>query len=385
MTDDFRISNYELYSVPPRWVFVKLETTAGITGWGEPVLEGRSRTMLAAVSELLDTYIVGENPLRIQDHWQTMYRGGFYRGGPVLMSAIAGIDQALWDIKGKRYEAPVHELLGGRVRDRIRYYRWVGGDRPSAVADNASELVRQGVTALKMNATAEFERIETPASVSAVGDRLAAVRDAVGSEVNVAVDFHGRVARSMVPRLVEVLEPHDPMFIEEPVLPEHNDALRDVAGSTAVPIATGERMFSRWDFKPVLEQGTVDVIQPDPSHAGGITEVTKIASMAEAYDVSVAPHCPLGPVALAAALQIDAVSQTAIIQESSLGIHYNDAADVTDYLVENDVFDPSDGFLRIPEQPGLGVAVDEERLRAADEPEWHNPVWRHEDGSIAEW
>jgi galactonate dehydratase len=144
-------------------------------------------------------------------------------------------------------------------------------------------------------------------------------------------------------------------------------------------------MFSRWEFKPVLEQGTVDVIQPDPSHAGGITEVTKIASMAEAYDVSVAPHCPLGPVALAAALQIDAVSQTAIIQESSLGIHYNDAADVTDYLVEDDVFDPSDGFLRIPEQPGLGVAVDEERLRAADEPDWHNPVWRHEDGSVAEW
>jgi len=385
MTDDFRVSDYELYSVPPRWVFVKLETTAGITGWGEPVLEGRSRTMLAAVSELLDTYVVGENPLRIRDHWQTMYRGGFYRGGPVLMSAIAGIDQALWDIKGKRYRAPVHELLGGRVRDRIRYYRWVGGDRPSAVADNASELVRQGVTALKMNATAEFERIETPASVSAVGDRLAAVRDAVGSEVNVAVDFHGRVARSMVPRLVEVLEPHDPMFIEEPVLPEHNDALRDVAGSTAVPIATGERMFSRWEFKPVLEQGTVDVIQPDPSHAGGITEVTKIASMAEAYDVSVAPHCPLGPVALAAALQIDAVSQTAIIQESSLGIHYNDAADVTDYLVKDDVFDPSDGFLRIPEQPGLGIAVDEERLRAADEPDWHNPVWRHEDGSVAEW
>ena len=385
MTDDFRVSNYELYSVPPRWVFVKLETTAGITGWGEPVLEGRSRTMLAAVSELLDTYIVGENPLRIQDHWQTMYRGGFYRGGPVLMSAIAGIDQALWDIKGKRYEAPVHELLGGRVRDRIRYYRWVGGDRPSAVADNASELVRQGVTALKMNATAEFERIETPASVSEVGDRLAAVRDAVGSEVNVAVDFHGRVAKPMVPRLVEVLEPHEPMFIEEPVLPEQNDAIPAVAGSTAVPIATGERMFSRWDFKSVLEQGTVDIIQPDPSHAGGITEVTKIASMAEAYDVSVAPHCPLGPVALAAALQIDAVSQTAIIQESSLGIHYNDATDVTDYLVEDDVFDPSDGFLRIPEQPGLGVAVDEERLRAADEPEWHNPVWRHEDGSVAEW
>ena len=385
MTDYFRVSNYELYSVPPRWVFVKLETTAGITGWGEPVLEGRSRTMLAAVSELLDTYIVGENPLRIQDHWQTMYRGGFYRGGPVLMSAIAGIDQALWDIKGKRYEAPVHELLGGRVRDRIRYYRWVGGDRPSAVADNASELVCQGVTALKMNATAEFERIETPASVSEVGDRLAAVRDAVGSEVNVAVDFHGRVAKPMVPRLVEVLEPHEPMFIEEPVLPEHNDALPAVAGSTAVPIATGERMFSRWDFKSVLEQGTVDIIQPDPSHAGGITEVTKIASMAEAYDVSVAPHCPLGPVALAAALQIDAVSQTAIIQESSLGIHYNDATDVTDYLVEDDVFDPSDGFLRIPEQPGLGVAVDEERLRAADEPDWHNPVWRHEDGSVAEW
>jgi galactonate dehydratase len=356
----------------------------GIVGWGEPVVEGRAKTVMTATRELLDTYLLGENPLQIQKHWQTMYRGGFYRGGPVLMSAIAGIDQALWDIKGKHYGAPVHELLGGKVRDKIRYYRWVGGDRPSDVGENAATLVDRGVTAVKMNATAEFERIETPRAISQVGERLEAVREAVGSDVRIGVDFHGRVAKSMAPRLATELEPHEPMFIEEPVLPEHNDVLHEVADATHTPIATGERLFSRWDFKSLLEHEAVDVIQPDPSHAGGITEVTKIASMAEAYDVAVAPHCPLGPISLAAALQIDAVSQTAIIQESSLGIHYNEGADVPDYL-ETDIFEPVEGFLNIPEAPGLGIALDEARVHEAEEVDWHNPVWQYEDGSVAEW
>lgn len=379
------ISDYELYSVPPRWVFLKLKTDEGTVGWGEPTLEGRAQTLIAATRELLDTYLVGKNPLQIQKHWQTMYRGGFYRGGPVVMSAIAGIDQALWDIKGKHYGASVHELLGGSVRDKIRYYRWVGGDRPSDVVENAATLIDHGVTGLKMNATPEFERIETPHKINQVGERLAAVRDAVGSKIRIGVDFHGRVAKSMFPRLAKELEPYDPMFFEEPVLPEHNDALPKITTMTTVPIATGERLFSRWDFKPILEQNAVDVIQPDPSHAGGITEVTKIASMAEAYDVAVAPHCPLGPISLAAALQIDAVSQTAMIQESSLGIHYNESADVPDYLESDDILEPVDGFLQIPDGPGLGISIDEERIRDSDDVDWHNPVWRHDDGSIAEW
>jgi galactonate dehydratase len=204
--------------------------------------------------------------------------------------------------------------------------------------------------------------------------------------VDIGVDFHGRASKSMAKRLASALEPHDPFFIEEPVLPEHNDALPQIANHTSVPIATGERMFSRWDFKSVFEQGVVDVIQPDLSHAGGITEVNKIAAMAEAYDVAVAPHCPLGPIALAACLQVDACSPNVLIQEQSLDIHYNEGSDVLDYLADPSVFDYLDGFVALPEESGLGIDIDETAVReAAGDVDWHNPIWRHEDGSVAEW
>ncbi|MDH5019944.1 galactonate dehydratase [Halobacterium rubrum] len=380
-----RITDYELFHAPPRWLFLKVETSDGTVGWGEPVVEGRARTVATAVEELFENYLLGEDPSRIEDHWQAMYRGGFYRGGPVLMSAIAGVDQALWDIKGKQFDAPVYELLGGPVRDRIRVYQWVGGDRPDDVADAAAEKVDAGFTALKMNAVPETKRVDSPAAVDAAADRLAAVREAVGDDVDVGVDFHGRVTKPMAKRLVAALEPHDPFFVEEPVLPEHNDALPEIASHTTTPIATGERMYSRWDFKEVFEDGSVDVIQPDLSHAGGITEVQKIAAMAEAYDVALAPHCPLGPVALAACVQVDAVAPNALIQEQSLDIHYNETSDVLDYLEDPSVFDYEDGHVDLPEGPGLGVEVDEDALAAAEDPDWHNPVWRHEDGGVAEW
>jgi len=381
------IVDYELFEVPPRWLFLRLETDDGLVGWGEPVVEGRAKTVRTAVEELLDNYLVGEDPARIEDHWQSMYRGGFYRGGPVLMSAIAGIDQALWDIKGKRFDAPVYELMGGAARDRIRVYQWIGGDRPSDVAEQAREQVEAGFTALKMNATEEIERIDDPATVQAAVDRLEQVREAVGDEVGIGVDFHGRVTKPMAKRLVKELEAYEPMFVEEPVLPEHNDALPEIAQHTSTPIATGERMFSRWDFKQVFEDGTVDVIQPDLSHAGGITEVKKIASMAEAYDVAMAPHCPLGPLALASCLQVDATSANAFIQEQSLDIHYNETSDVLDYLADPSVFDYDDGYVDIPDDPGLGVEIDEDHVREQSEidHDWHNPVWRHDDGSVAEW
>ena len=380
-----RITDYELFHAPPRWLFLKVTTSDGTVGWGEPVVEGRARTVATAVEELFDSYLLGEDPSRIEDHWQAMYRGGFYRGGPVLMSAIAGVDQALWDIKGKRFDAPVYELLGGPVRDRVRVYQWVGGDRPADVADAAAEKVDAGFTALKMNAVPETERVDSPSAVDAAAERLATVREAVGDEVDVGVDFHGRVSKPMAKRLVAALEPHDPFFVEEPVLSEHNDALPEIAAHTTTPIATGERMFSRWDFKEVFEDGSVDVIQPDLSHAGGITEVQKIAAMAEAYDVAVAPHCPLGPVALAACVQVDAVAPNALIQEQSLDIHYNETSDVLDYLEDPSVFDYEDGHVDLPDGPGLGVEVDEDALRAAEDPDWHNPIWRHEDGGVAEW
>ena len=381
-----RIVDYDLYQVPPRWLFLRLETSDGRVGWGEPVVEGRARTVKAAVEELLDTYLLGEDPTPIEDHWQTMYRGGFYRGGPVLMSAIAGIDQTLWDLKGKQFGAPVYELLGGKARNRVRVYQWVGGDRPEGVAQAAEEKVSEGFTALKMNATAEMRRVDNPAAVDAARERLATVRETVGPEVDIGVDFHGRVSKSMAKRLASALEPYEPMFIEEPVLPEHNDALPEIAASTSIPIATGERMYSRWDFKEVFESGTVDVIQPDLSHAGGITEVKKIVGMAEAYDVAMAPHCPLGPIALSACVQVDACSPNVLIQEQSLDIHYNETSDVLDYLADPSVFDFRDGYVGLPDDPGLGIEIEEAHVRElAGDVDWHNPVWRHEDGSVAEW
>jgi galactonate dehydratase len=382
-----RIIDYELFEVPPRWLLLRVETSDGMTGWGEPIVEGRAHTVRAAVEELMDNYLLGEDPQNIEDHWQTMYRGAFYRGGPILMSAISGIDQALWDIKGKQLGAPVHQLLGGAARERVRVYQWIGGDRPSEAAEQAEKKVEAGFTAFKMNATSDVERVDDPATVEAAVNRLREVRRIVGPEIDVGVDFHGRVSKPMAKRLAKALEPYEPMFIEEPVLPEHNDVLPDIANHTTIPIATGERMYSRWDFKEVFENRAVDIIQPDLSHAGGITEVRKIAAMAEAYDVAIAPHCPLGPIALASAIQVDACSPNALIQEQSLNIHYNETTDVLDYLDDTSVFEFRDGFVKVPDNPGLGIEINEEFVREQAEKtvNWHNPVWRHEDGSVAEW
>jgi galactonate dehydratase len=381
-----KITSYELFQVPPRWLFLKIETDEGIVGWGEPVIEGRAETVGTAVKELME-YLIGKDPLRIEDHWNLMYRAGFYRGGPILMSAIAGIDQALWDIKGKYYQAPVHQLLGGACRDSIRVYSWIGGDRPSDVGAAAKEAVDAGFTALKMNGTEELQIIDSYEKIDQVVERIAAVREAVGPYVGIAIDFHGRVHKPMAKILAKELEPYRPMFIEEPVLPENNEALKEVAMATNIPIATGERMFSRWDYKNIFIDGYVDIIQPDLSHAGGITECKKIISMAEAFDVAAAPHCPLGPIALAACLQVDATCYNAFIQEQSLGIHYNQGSDLLDYLVDKSVFEYKDGYVKIPDGPGLGIEIDEERVRemAKVGHNWRNPVWRHKDGSIAEW
>ncbi len=381
-----KITSLTTYIVPPRWLFLKIDTDAGVTGWGEPIVEGKARTVEAAVKELGD-YLVGKDPRLIEDHWTVMHRGGFYRGGSIMMSAIAGIDQALWDIKGKALGVPIHELLGGKLRDRIKVYSWIGGDRPDEVAQGARDVVANGFMALKMNGTEELQIVDSHDKIDAAVERVARVREAVGPNIGIAVDFHGRVHRPMARVLVKELEPYRLMFIEEPVLSEHREALREIAALGSTPIALGERLYSRWDFKSVFEEGVVDIIQPDLSHAGGITECRKIAAMAEAYDVAVAPHCPLGPIALAACLQLDAVSYNAFIQEQSLGIHYNASNDLLDYAVNKDVFRYEDGFVAIPDGPGLGVNVDEAYVieRAKEGHDWHNPVWRHQDGSFAEW
>lgn len=381
-----KITNMETFIVPPRWLFLKIETDEGITGWGEPVVEGRAATVEAAVKELSE-YLIGKDPLKIEDHWQVMYRAGFYRGGPILMSAISGIDQALWDIKGKFYNAPVHELLGGSVRESIRVYSWIGGDRPNDVADAAKAAKDAGFTAVKMNATEELQYIDSYEKIDQAVARIAAVREIGGKDFGIGIDFHGRVHKPMAKILAKELEVFRPMFIEEPVLAENNEALRDIATHTNIPIATGERMFSRWDYKKILAEGYVDIIQPDLSHAGGITEVRKIAAMAEAYDIALAPHCPLGPIALASSLQVDAVSHNAFIQEQSLGIHYNKGNDLLDYIVDRSVFKYENGHVKMPKLPGLGIEVNEEYVRKMAETghNWKNPVWRHADGTVAEW
>lgn len=381
-----KITSYELFLVPPRWLFLKIETDEGITGWGEPVIEGRAATVKTAVDELME-YLMGKDPMNIEDHWNVMYRSGFYRGGPILMSAIAGIDQALWDIKGKYFKAPIHQLLGGKARDLMRVYSWIGGDRPHEVGKAAKDIVEKGFTAVKMNATEELQYVDTYEKIDEAVKRIAAVREAVGSNVGIGIDFHGRVHKPMAKILAKELEVYHPMFIEEPVLPENNEALREIANHVSIPIATGERMFSRWHFKQLLIDGYADIIQPDLSHAGGITECKKIISMAEAFDVAAAPHCPLGPIALAACLQVDATCHNAFIQEQSLGIHYNQGSDLLDYLADKTVFEYDKGYVKIPDGPGLGITINEDFVRkmAAIGHNWKNPLWRHKDGSVAEW
>ncbi len=381
-----KLTNYELFQVPPRWLFLKLETDEGIVGWGEPVIEGRAATVKAAVMELMD-YLIGKDPLQIEDHWNVLYRGGFYRGGPILMSALSGIDQALWDIKGKYLGVPVHQLLGGKVRESIKVYSWIGGDRPSDVGAAAKAVVEQGFKAIKMNATNEMQYVDSYEKIDRVLENVAAIRDAVGPYIGIGIDFHGRVHKPMAKILAKELEAFRPMFIEEPVLPENNEALREIANHTVIPIATGERMYSKWDFKHVLTAGYVDIIQPDLSHAGGITENKKILSMAEAFDVAAAPHCPLGPIALASCLQVDATCHNAFIQEQSLGIHYNQGSDLLDYVTDGHVFHYEDGYVNIPNQAGLGIEINEAHVRKMAEVghNWKNPIWRHSDHSVAEW
>ena len=381
-----KISAVNVYFVRPRWGFVEIVTDNGLTGWGEAVLEGHAKTVLACVEEYRD-YLIGKDPSRIEDFWETIYRAGFYRGGGVLMSALSGIDQALWDIKGKVFNAPCYELMGGRCRDNMKVYSWIGGDRPGDTGRAAKEKMDAGFSAVKMNATEELQMIDTYDKVDAVLSRVQEIRDACGKYFGIAIDFHGRVHKPMAKVLAKKLEQFDPMFIEEPVLCEHMEDFKEIAAACNVPIATGERLFTKYDFKRLLAAGGVDIIQPDLSHCGGITEVKKIAAMAEAYDVALAPHCPLGPIALAACLQVDATSYNAVIQEQSIGIHYNVGKSVLDYVTNKDDFAFVGGRVQLPKLPGLGVEVNKELVVEENKTphNWKNPVWRHADGSVAEW
>ena len=378
-----KIGRIETFYVPPRWLFVRVETEDGAVGWGEASLEGWAEAVDGAYEALRDRFI-GVDPFRIEDVWQVGYRGGFYRGGPVMMSALSGLDQALWDLKGKAVGLPAWEMLGGRVRDRVRAYAWIGGDRPDDVANACDARRSQGFSAVKMNATAEMDWIGSPKAFDEVVARVEAAQSA---GMDVGLDFHGRVHRGMAKQLAKVLEPMGLLFIEEPLLSENREGLAQLANLVATPIAVGERLFSRWDFKPFFEMGAVDIVQPDLSHAGGLSEGRRIAAMAEAYDVAVAPHCPLGPLALAACLQLAGCAPNVALQEMSLGIHYNVGHDLLEFLTDREALTPVDGYLPIPTKPGLGIDIDEAAVREAhkERHRWRNPIWRQRDGSFAEW
>ncbi|KAH0845453.1 hypothetical protein AYO21_06158 [Fonsecaea monophora] len=381
-----KIKSIEYFRVKPRWLFVKICDDRGLHGWGEATLEGHTRAVEGALDEIIER-IVGYEADDIEHIWQTIWRLGFYRGGPVFMSALSGIDIALWDLKGRRLNVPVYQLLGGKVRNKVQVYAWIGGDTFADIEGAAKARIAQGLKCIKMNATGPVNWLDSPSVLDATIERLKIVK---GLGLDAGLDFHGRLHKPMAKQLAKALEPYRPLFIEEPLLVEHPEALKQLAASTTVPIAFGERLYSRWDVKRFLEDASVDILQPDIAHAGGISETRRIAALAETYDVAIAPHCPLGPLALAASMQVALCSPNFVIQEMSLGMHYNVEAgeeDLNTYLVDPAVFAIRDGYVDALTGPGLGIEIDEAVVRriAQSTGHWQCKEFYGPDGSIREW
>jgi len=373
-----KITKLETFLVKPRWLFLKMHTDEGIVGLGEPILEGRALTCQTAVKEL-EPWLIGQDPTRVVHLWQAMYKHAFYRGGPILTSALSGIEQALWDCYGKSLGLPVYKLLGGPTRDRIRVYGTAGGRDPESAAQSVRAAVAQGFNAIKTGPAGPRNGriIESPAVTARVVETFAAMREAAGSEVDLAIDFHGAISPQTAKRLIAALEPYHPFFIEEPVQCQNVDVLADLAHSTSVPIATGERLYTKWGFREVLEKRAASILQPDLSHAGGIMETRLIAGMAEAYYAGIAPHCPLGPIALAACLQLDAAIPNFLCQEGGR---------ITGEGYIKTPFRHESGFLPLPTGPGLGIELDEEALADKIDHDWQNhKSYSADDGSAIDW
>ncbi|KAF2837957.1 mandelate racemase/muconate lactonizing enzyme family protein [Patellaria atrata CBS 101060] len=385
-----KIKTLEYFRVPPRWLFVKITDETGQYGWGEATLEGHSE----AVEGCLDAFakkFIGYEANDIEHIWQTGYRGGFYRGGPVLMSALSGLDIALWDLKARTLNTPIHHLLGGQVRKKVRVYAWIGGDRPASVSAAARTRRAQGFRAVKMNATEDVGWLDSPSVLAGAVERVRTVR---GLGMDVAVDFHGRLHRPMAKRLVKMLEDEGVLFVEEPLLSENPEGIKQISELSSVPIALGERTYGRWDVKRFLKDNSIDILQPDVSHCGGLSELHRLASLCETFDIALAPHCPLGPIALAACFQIALCTPNHVIQEMGFGIHYNTEAgeaDVLSYIKADEGWGPFsvvDGYVDAAGWGGvgLGIEVDEEAVRkAAGGEAWRSGWFLGADGGMREW
>ena len=375
MRDRVKIRSLDLYFVRPHWQLLRVATDVGVEGWSEAMLEGNVRAVRGAIESLAD-YLVGQDPRTVAHHWSRMYTDNFYRGGPVLCSAISAVDIALWDIRGKLFNAPVYELLGGPVRSAVPVYCHVGDGGEDLIADTKVAMDR-GFRIVKATLTGPAPRLPTRAYVDAEVERFYRLREAIGASCEFAIDFHGRATPALSMTLARELEAAHPLFIEEPCLPENVEAMRDIKASTTIPIATGERLFTRWGFRPAIEARIADVYQPDVCHAGGISELTKIAAMADAHYAQIAPHNPLGPVALAASLQVDCVCENVVVQElvHSLGAELLD-----------EPFKLVDGMIPAPEGPGIGATVKLEALKALERGgSWRLPGFSYPDGSVAPW
>jgi galactonate dehydratase len=366
-----KITKLETFLVKPRWLFLKIHTDEGLVGLGEPILEGRALTCAQAVDELAP-YLIGKDPRRVVHHWQAMYRHAFYRGGPLLTSALSGVEQALWDLAGKSLGVPVYQLFGGPTRDRIRVYKHASDP------EKIKEWMDLGFTAFKTGVRGgrPARIVENVAFVDRAVEHFAALREAAGPEADIAIDFHGAISPQTAKLLIKALEPYQPMFIEEPCQCQNVDVMAEIARGTHLPIATGERVFTKWGFREVLEKHAATILQPDLCHAGGINEVRIIAGMAEAYYAAVAPHNPLGPISLAACIQLDASIPNFVCQEhTTLGEGY----------LKNP-FVAVEGFVELPTGPGLGIELDEDALEEKIDHDWRNRESYHpDDNSVVDW
>ena len=378
-----KIAKIEQFFPRQRMRLVKITTDNGIVGWGETTLEGKPKSTWAAVEELAE-YFVGKDPLRIEHHWQHVYRSAFFRGGNVLMSALSGIDQALWDIAGKYYDVPAYMLLGGAVRDRIRVYaHWgVHGQTDEALAAARARLdmlLAKGYTAFKTGPGGTWRAHEPPARIDAFVKDAYTMREWVGDEVELCFDFHGKMTPGLAIEVCGQLAGMRPMFVEEPIPQENVDALKEVSDHVPFPIATGERLLSRWEFREIFEKQAVSYIQPDGSHAGGITELKKIANMAEVYYIHIMPHCAIGPVAFSACMQVDAVVPNFLVQEQ-VDVGLGEGLIVEPWQVV-------DGHIELPTKPGLGFELIESEVEKTMEytEELGGELYYENDGSVADW